>query len=968
MPYTPETTASHSTHVFAHRSSGLRWVALCICAALLQACGWAKPSWIEAPLVADAYSSDSGYFPRDGQLMVNQRASSQLNFSYATLPEGPLIKLTANTTTNTITQTQSNYQLSAAKVFSARLVLYVDEVIRPGYLQIVSAHKVGADCFVREDDAPQGCDQLVSSTSGPVSAQDAATDADAPTQPLRVTERGFYSFDVTRLVKYRLANKVDSMIVVSAAPDPAASPTDSGSLYGSFVFASKDQHPNDPHAMHQPQLLITLVDAAGSTYRSRLATSVRQSSTNPAVATQDFKNDENLWMNGAVGERAYALIEQPPLETGGATLRTVFNSLGMLKGKQSLVTFVNAPVQDITTISPQVKFYTRRSFTWRSSLVQSWNDGWSEPSDTSLFATAALDRTLPNQQVLVDTSAPYITALATAYRNDSISDFAVTSTTNLQLPVTLDSDDNTRTAHGPRFVTVLVDDVDPDRTIWSNLLGFDKHDSAYSLSYCNHRGTTNCDAVLSGRARLGQPFNSMSQPLIINPWAKKGANAMPFATPINIVVPTSGASALLDSDPNPYDQGLSADLAGTYGYVLSAVRANRVVGRYQAIVSMPGHNLRTTLDLENLPLPVPTLSGPTTLSIEPGSTTVTLAPNAAVPLRLSVADPVGANIDNTTRWIITSSNPADTMPGELQQSEGSTAFAATFSGFGARTLTAKSKGDTTISTTLNIAVIPDSRLPQAITFSSVPPVIPLVGSSYAVTATGGASGNTVTFSIDTASTPGACSILGSVVNILAAGTCTINADQAGNASYAAAARQQQTLTIAASFKTFTGLTVPTTGAGSLASASIHNGGVNCQFDTKVTRFEAGGVTPPGKAAPQGLFRFRLTGCDHNATVTVTTVWPQPVATFIKRNKVGNFITPSNLVVNNSNTVSFDVTDNQPGDDDPTLGTIEDPVMPLAAAGPLGAQPIPTLSEWGLLLLIALMCMLACGGARRLRRL
>lgn len=942
----------------------LRWLVLAGAMALLQACSTGKPSWVEAPLVADAYTAPAGYFAREPQLLVNSRASAQLKFSYATLPSGVLTKLNVDAGNTTVALTQESYTLNAGKVARARLVLYVDKVISPGYLQIFSAHKAGADCFAREDEEPAGCDQTVASTTGPVAAEQPATDADDPTQPLRITERGFYSFDVTPLMKHRLDNNVESMIVVSAAPDPGADPRDPASVYGSFEFASKEQQPGRAHVMHQPQLLVSLTDAAGTGYAAEAAASVRQSSTDPAVASQNFDNDENLWMNGASGDRAYALVDAPSYTTNIASTRSVLNTVGSIMGKQSLVMFVNTPVQDSVTAQPHGAFYARAKFNANSSRVRSWNDGWAEPSAPALFATAALERNVPNQQMLVDTSTPYMAELADAYRANRNASFGIAATTNLQAPVTLDSEDNTRTAHGPRFVTVMVDESDPDRSLWGPPLSFDKYDSTYTRSYCNHRGNAVCSAVISARARVGQPFATAAHPIIINPWARTGSASLPYATPINIAVPTSGASALLQTDPDPAGQGLSADLAGTFGYVLRDIRANNVVGSYQGIVSTPGHNLRSVIEFENLPLPSPTLSGPAAINTAPGSTTVTVATSAPVPLLLSVADPVDAHIDDTTRWIITSSNPADTMPGEIQQSEGSTAFAVTFSGLGARTLTATSRGNSTLKAALSVTVSQSALLSQAIAFTTQPPAIPRVGSSYAVAATGGASGNPVTFSIDAASTPGACAMSGSAVNLMAAGTCTVNADQAGNASYAAAPREQQTFTVAELSTTYSGTTVPASGPGGAASASIQNGGVNCRFDPAATAFEAASVTPPGKTAPQGVFRFRLMGCDPNATVTVTTVWPQPVTGFIKRTKGGTFVTPANMALNNSTTVRFDVTDNQPGDDDPTPGVIEDPVMPLVAAGPAAAQSIPTLSEWALLLLTVLTGALGLGLRRR----
>ena len=229
---------------------------------------------------------------------------------------------------------------------------------------------------------------------------------------------------------------------------------------------------------------------------------------------------------------------------------------------------------------------------------------------------------------------------------------------------------------------------------------------------------------------------------------------------------------------------------------------------------------------------------------------------------------------------------------------------------------------------------------QVIAFTTTPPSPAVAGRTYTVAATGGASGNPVVFT-----TAGACTVAGQVVSFNGAGTCTIYADQAGNAHYAAAARQQQAFAIVALLKTFTGTTLPASGAGGPASASIGNdGGALCQFDPAATAFEAA-TPPPGRVAPQGAFRFRLIGCDAGATVRVTTTWPQPVADFVKRTGSGQFIVPASVGLG-STTVGFDVTDNQPGDDDAAPGVIADPVMPLAAA----LQAIPALSPWALLLL------------------
>jgi hypothetical protein len=80
----------------------------------------------------------------------------------------------------------------------------------------------------------------------------------------------------------------------------------------------------------------------------------------------------------------------------------------------------------------------------------------------------------------------------------------------------------------------------------------------------------------------------------------------------------------------------------------------------------------------------------------------------------------------------------------------------------------------------------DSLNPQTITFNA--PASGLVGGSATLSATGGASGNPVVFSVDSTSGAGVCSVAGSTVTYLAQGTCVLDANQAGNAGYDAAPR------------------------------------------------------------------------------------------------------------------------------------------------------------------------------------
>ena len=84
---------------------------------------------------------------------------------------------------------------------------------------------------------------------------------------------------------------------------------------------------------------------------------------------------------------------------------------------------------------------------------------------------------------------------------------------------------------------------------------------------------------------------------------------------------------------------------------------------------------------------------------------------------------------------------------------------------------------------------------QTISFTSTPPSGATVGNpAYSVTASA-SSGLPVAFSAGAGSS-GVCTVSGSTVTIVGAGTCTIDADQAGDANYPAAPQVQQTFSIA----------------------------------------------------------------------------------------------------------------------------------------------------------------------------
>lgn len=219
-----------------------------------------------------------------------------------------------------------------------------------------------------------------------------------------------------------------------------------------------------------------------------------------------------------------------------------------------------------------------------------------------------------------------------------------------------------------------------------------------------------------------------------------------------------------------------------------------------------------------------------------------------------------------------------------------------------------------------------------------------------------------------------CTVSGTTVTMLAPGACTIAADQAGDDNHAAATQVTRPVALDAQTR-FDGTTVPADPADAdTATASFTGGGNTCRFDTANTAFIAApAALPAGKTLPQGMFQFKLIGCDATP-VQMSVQWPQAVSGYTKYGKASanatkpTYFEPENLSIDAATrTVSFTVQDGQKGDDDWAVnGEIVDPTGPTAAAiaPPGSVTAVPTLGEWGLMLL----GLLAAGlGARRLRR-
>ena len=126
----------------------------------------------------------------------------------------------------------------------------------------------------------------------------------------------------------------------------------------------------------------------------------------------------------------------------------------------------------------------------------------------------------------------------------------------------------------------------------------------------------------------------------------------------------------------------------------------------------------------------------------------------------------------------------------------------------------------------NVSVINGAKTPQTITFT--PPSSGTAGGVITLSATGGASGNPVVFSVDGTSGAGVCSTSGTNGSTLTynhPGTCVVDADQAGNVNFAAAARVSRTITVTMASPTInTTPSGPTPAGGTVSDSATLSGG------------------------------------------------------------------------------------------------------------------------------------------------
>ncbi len=164
---------------------------------------------------------------------------------------------------------------------------------------------------------------------------------------------------------------------------------------------------------------------------------------------------------------------------------------------------------------------------------------------------------------------------------------------------------------------------------------------------------------------------------------------------------------------------------------------------------------------------------------------------------------------------------------------------------------------------------------------------------------------------------------------------------------------------------------PTSGTGTTGTATASTAALSPAQDPncRLAGAQFAGEVPPGFTVSYGSFEFLATDCQHGVTISLT--YPQALPQGVRFMKFGppSFGAPDEWMDWTSQvqlsadrkTATYSVLDNGAGDSDPRVGLIADPIIPagLTAPGPSpeAAKSIPTLGEWALALLAALLGLL-----------
>ena len=374
---------------------------------------------------------------------------------------------------------------------------------------------------------------------------------------------------------------------------------------------------------------------------------------------------------------------------------------------------------------------------------------------------------------------------------------------------------------------------------------------------------------------------------------------------VTFAAPGSGASATLGT-PNPVT--VDCPVAGSTGFRVQAAppadpctasltaTANVTVGQYQVVASMAGAtDVSFSLTNADLPPPITGVCG------SANGKTFTSAPTTDL-CSVGNASTVTSN-PGTFTWSCAGSNGGQAASCSATRASTAAVTPATQTVSGAvGTAITNTTAYNPIGFTGTVTYAISPTLPTGLTLNSASGVIsgtPTASqatATFTVTATGATSGTaTATVSI------------------------TILATQA------------------------TGTT-----PGGPVTARI-TGGTCLGYEAGSTWFTVPDIPPVGETFPYGVFGFTALQCGTGGTVTITLTYSQPLPAETRywKNIGESWVDWTSKVTITGNTVVLRITDGGEGDTNTKEGEISDPSGPAFAGG---ATSIPTLSEWGLILL------------------
>ncbi len=365
------------------------------------------------------------------------------------------------------------------------------------------------------------------------------------------------------------------------------------------------------------------------------------------------------------------------------------------------------------------------------------------------------------------------------------------------------------------------------------------------------------------------------------------------------------------------------------------------------------------------------------------STTLSVAKNAGATDLKALLQVSDSDVGQTLTWspgtapahgtLTFSSASASSGGASLALADGALSYTPTAAYSGTDSFSVQvSDGSASATRTLTVAVVSVSVSPT--TLGSL-----VVGTPFSqgFSASGGAS--PYSYDISAGSLPAGLS-LGTTSGVLSGTPNTAGAYsftiQATDSSTGTGAPFSGTQAFSGSVAAPNTSTTGTSPSGGTIIAAFTGGSSGCAYATSAfSAISTVPTTPPaGYSYPHGVLSFTTNNCGSGNTLRFTITYPTAVPANAKYYKYGpefggsqtpHWYALPNVAIS-GNQISFDITDNGVGDSNSVLGIITDPGALAIPADLAGVASVPTLSEWGVILLSSLMALFGIAQARRRR--